>query len=87
MSSGHVCRNYYYYNSNNKDNSKNNINNNNNYYYWCYYYNFCYYYYYYYYYNKELTHSKTILEYIGEIEPKPVALDFKNLFQYSRRSK
>ena len=86
MSSGHVCRNYYYYNSNNKDNSKNNINNNNNYYYWCYYYNFCYYYYYYYY-NKELTHSKTILEYIGEIEPKPVALDFKNLFQYSRRSK
>ena len=35
----------------------------------------------------ELTHSKTILENIVEIEPQPVALDFKNLSQYSSRSK
>ena len=27
----------------------------------------------------ELTHSKTILEITVEIEPQPVALDFKNL--------
>ena len=26
----------------------------------------------------ELTHSKTILQYIVEIEPQPVASDFKN---------
>ena len=35
----------------------------------------------------ELTHSKTLLENNVEIEPQPVALDFKNLFQYSSRSK
>ena len=35
----------------------------------------------------ELTHSKTILENTVEIEPQPVALDFKNLSQYSSRSK
>ena len=35
----------------------------------------------------ELTHSKTLLENIVEIEPQPVALDFKNLSQYSGRSK
>ena len=35
----------------------------------------------------ELTHSKTLLENIVEIEPQPVALDFKNLSQYSSRSK
>ena len=35
----------------------------------------------------ELTHSKTILEITVEIEPQPVALDFKNLPQYSSRSK
>ena len=35
----------------------------------------------------ELTHSKTILEVNVEIEPQPVALDFKNLSQYSSRSK
>ena len=35
----------------------------------------------------ELTHSKTILENTTEIEPKSVALDFKNLSQYSSRSK
>ena len=35
----------------------------------------------------ELTHSKTILENIVEIEPQAVALDFKNLSQYSSRSK
>ena len=35
----------------------------------------------------ELTHSKTILEITVEIEPQPVALDFKNLSQYSSRSK
>ena len=35
----------------------------------------------------ELTHSKAILENTAEIEPQPVALDFKNLFQYSSRSK
>ena len=34
----------------------------------------------------ELTHSKTILENTVEIEPQPVALDFKNLSQYSSRS-
>ena len=33
-----------------------------------------------------LTHSKTILE-KTVIEPQPVALDFKNLSQYSSRSK
>ena len=31
----------------------------------------------------ELTHSKTILENAVEIEPQQVALDFKNLSQYS----
>ena len=35
----------------------------------------------------ELRHSKTILENTFEIEPQPVALDFKNLSQYSGRSK
>ena len=35
----------------------------------------------------ELTHSKTMLENTVEIEPQPVALDFKNLSQYSSRSK
>ena len=35
----------------------------------------------------ELTHSKTILGNTVEIEPQPVALDFKNLDQYSSRSK
>ena len=35
----------------------------------------------------ELTHSKTILENTAEIEPQPAALDFKNLSQYSSRSK
>ena len=35
----------------------------------------------------ELTHSKTILENAVEIEPQPVALDFKNLSQYSSPSK
>ena len=35
----------------------------------------------------ELTHSKTILENTVEIEPQPVASDFKNLSQYSSRSK
>ena len=34
----------------------------------------------------ELTHSKTILENTVEIEPQPVALDFKSLYQYSSRS-
>ena len=35
----------------------------------------------------ELTLSKTILEDTVEIEPQPVAFDFKNLSQYSSRSK
>ena len=35
----------------------------------------------------ELTHSKTILGIIVEIEPQPAALDFKNFSQYSSRSK
>ena len=35
----------------------------------------------------KLTHSKTILENTVEIEPQPVALDFKNLSQYSSHSK
>ena len=35
----------------------------------------------------ELTHSKTMLENTVEIEPQPVALDFKNISQYSSRSK
>ena len=35
----------------------------------------------------ELTHSKTILQNTVEIEPQPVALDFKNLSQHSSRSK
>ena len=35
----------------------------------------------------ELTHSKTILENTVKIEPQPVVLDFKNLSQYSGRSK
>ena len=35
----------------------------------------------------ELTHNKTILEITVEIEPQPAALDFKNLSQYSSRSK
>ena len=34
-----------------------------------------------------LTHSKAILEITVEIEPQPAALDFKNLSQYSSRSK
>ena len=35
----------------------------------------------------ELTHSQIILENTVEIEPQSVALDFKNLSQYSSRSK
>ena len=35
----------------------------------------------------ELTHSKTVLENTVEMEPQPVALHFKNLSQYSSRSK
>ena len=35
----------------------------------------------------ELTDSKTILEINVEIEPQPAALDFKNLSEYSSRSK
>ena len=35
----------------------------------------------------ELTHSQTILENTVEIEPQPLALDFKNLSQYSSGSK
>ena len=35
----------------------------------------------------ELTHSKTTLEIIVEIEPQTAALDFKNLSQYSSCSK
>ena len=35
----------------------------------------------------ELTHSETTLENTFEIEPQPLALDFKNLSQYSSRSK
>ena len=35
----------------------------------------------------KLTHSKTILENTVEIEPQPVALNFKNLSQYSSHSK
>ena len=35
----------------------------------------------------KLTHSKTILENTVEFEPQPVVLDFKNLSQYSGRSK
>ena len=35
----------------------------------------------------ELTHSKTILENAVEIEPQPVALEFKNLSQCSSCSK
>ena len=35
----------------------------------------------------ELTHSETILEITVEIKPQPAALDFKNLSQYSSRSK
>ena len=35
----------------------------------------------------EPTHGKTILERTVEIEPQPVVLDFKNLSQYSSRSK
>ena len=35
----------------------------------------------------ELTHGKTILENTVEIEQQPVALDFKNLSQYSSCSK
>ena len=35
----------------------------------------------------ELTHSKTVLEITVEIKPQPAALDFKNLSQYSSRSK
>ena len=35
----------------------------------------------------ELTQSKTILENTVEIESQPVALDFRNRSQYSRRSK
>ena len=35
----------------------------------------------------ELTHSKTLLENTVEIEPQPVALDFKDLSQYSTRFK
>ena len=57
-----------------------------------------YHYYYYYYYDYyyvvvvvvvviELKHSQTILENTAEIEPQPVTSDFKNLSQYSSRSK
>ena len=35
----------------------------------------------------ELTHSENILEITVEIEPQLAALDFKNLSQYSNRSK
>ena len=35
----------------------------------------------------ELTHRKHILENTVEFEPQPVALGFKNLSQYSSRSK
>ena len=35
----------------------------------------------------DLTQSKTILENTVEIEPQPVAIDFKNLSQYSSHSK
>ena len=35
----------------------------------------------------ELTHSKVILEITVEIKPQPAALDFKNLSQYSSRSR
>ena len=35
----------------------------------------------------ELTHNKTILENTVEVKPQPVALDFKNLSQYSSCSK
>ena len=35
----------------------------------------------------ELTHSKTIVENTVEIKPQPAASDFKNLSQYSGRSK
>ena len=35
----------------------------------------------------ELTHSKTKLKNIAEMEPQPVALDFKSLPQYSSCSK
>ena len=35
----------------------------------------------------KLIQSKTILENTVEIEPQPVALDFRNISQYSRRSK
>ena len=35
----------------------------------------------------KLTRSKTILETTVEIEPQPIALDFKNISQYSSRSK
>ena len=35
----------------------------------------------------ELTLSKTILENTVEIEPQPIALDFKNLSHYSSHSK
>ena len=52
-----------------------------------YYYYYFYYYYYHYYYYIELTHSKTILENTVKIEPEPLALDFKNLSQYSSCSK
>ena len=57
-------------------------------------YHYYYYYYYYYYYVVvvvvvviELKHSQTILENTAEIEPQPVTSDFKNLSQYSSRSK
>ena len=35
----------------------------------------------------ELTHSKTMLEITVKIQPQPVALDFKNLSQYSSCAK
>ena len=35
----------------------------------------------------EWTQNKTILENTVEIKPQPVVLDFKNLSQYSSRSK
>ena len=35
----------------------------------------------------ELTHSKNVLENTVKIEPQPAVLDFKNLSQYSGRSK
>ena len=43
--------------------------------------------YYYFFITIELTHSTTILQNTVKIEPQPVALDFKNISQYSSHSK